>query len=124
MSEGPASVDAYIAAFPPEVAERLVLMRQTIRDAAPAATELINYGVPTYQLHGNLVHFAAYTKHTGFYPAPSAMTAFEDQLTGYKRAKGSVQFPHNRPLPLDLVREMVLFRVAENEAKAAAKKSG
>ncbi len=117
------AIDAYIAPFPAEIQTRLQAMRQTIREAAPEATETINYAMPTFKLHGkNLVHFAAYDKHIGFYPTPSAMTAFEERLTAYKRAKGSVQLSHDQPLPLELVREMVLFRVAESEAKAAAGK--
>ncbi len=123
MTAPPDSIDAYIAPFPTAIQTRLQALRGTIREAAPGATETINYTMPTFKLHGkNLVHFGGYDKHIGFYPAPSAMTAFEERLTAYKRAKGSVQFPHDQPLPLELVREMVLFRVAEDEAKAAAAK--
>jgi uncharacterized protein YdhG (YjbR/CyaY superfamily) len=114
-------IDEYIAGFPESVQARLREMRATIRDAAPEATETINYGSPTFQLHGNLVHFAAFKNHIGFYPTPSGIEAFQDELSFYKGAKGSVQFPLDQPLPLDLVRQIVQFRVAENQAKAAAK---
>lgn len=112
----PATVDEYIDTFPEPVRGKLVELRETIRAAAPAATEKISYGIPTFFLGGNLVHFAAFRKHVGFYPAPSAIAAFEAELAPYKRAKGSVQFPIDRPLPLDLVRRMVAFRVAESTA--------
>ena len=113
-----ATIDEYIAGFPGSVQTRLAALRETVREHAPNATERISYGVPTYYLNGNLVHFAAYRQHIGFYPAPSGITAFRDALTRYKSAKGSVQFPHSEPLPLELVAAMVRFRVAENMQKA------
>ena len=114
------AVDDYIAGFPPDVKARLEAMRATIRSAAPDATERIAYGIPTFWLNGNLVHFAGFAHHVGFYPAPSGIDAFRAQLAGYESAKGSVRFPHDRPLPLDLVAEIVGFRVAENaQAKGA-----
>jgi uncharacterized protein YdhG (YjbR/CyaY superfamily) len=115
------SVDAYIVAFPAEVQTRLNELRAAIRAAAPAAEEVISYQMPTFRLHGNLVHFAAYTGHIGFYPAPSGVAAFQERLARYKGAKGSVQFPLDEPLPLDLVAEIVRYRVAENLAAAKAK---
>lgn len=108
-------VDAYIAGFPPAERARLQNMRKTIRKAAPGATERIAYGMPTYHMNGNLVHFAAFANHVGFYPGPSGIAAFRAPLARYKSAKGSVQFPHDEPLPLALVTRIVKFRVAEAE---------
>ena len=115
------TIDEYIALFSPDVQQRLQQMRATIRAAAPEALEKISYQMPTYFLHGNLVHFAAHTQHIGFYPAPSGIEAFQAEFSKYKGAKGSVQFPFDQPLPLDLVRRVVEFRVAENLRNAAAK---
>lgn len=113
-SKSPApGIDEYIAGFPSEVRKRLEAMRATIRSAAPMATERMAYGIPTFHLSGNLVHFAAFEHHVGFYPAPSGIAAFRRPLARYRTAKGSVQFPHDEPLPLDLVAEIVRFRVAE-----------
>ncbi|MGO4531739.1 iron chaperone [Paenibacillus sp. 2TAF8] len=111
-------VDEYIDAFPTDVQLKLQMLRQIIRDAAPLAEEKISYKMPTYAQHGNLVHFAAYTKHIGFYPAPSGILAFKEQLSRYKGAKGSVQFPLDEPLPENLIREIVEFRVKENVGKS------
>lgn len=116
-------IDVYIAGFPKDVQAILNKVRATIREAAPEAQETINYQIPTFTLQGNLVHFAGYKKHIGFYPAPSGITAFEDELTGYKKAKGSVQFPLDQPVPYDLIRRITLFRVAENLANAEAKRA-
>ncbi len=112
------TIDEYITAFPPDVQEKLEQMRVTIRAAAPDAVEKINYGMPTFAQNGNLVFFGAFKQHIGFYPTPSGIEAFKDELSVYKGAKGSVQFPLDEPLPLDLVRRIVEFRVAENLAKA------
>lgn len=117
----PTTIDAYIAAFPVETQVLLESLRQAIRDMAPEATECINYGIPTYQLHGNLVHFAGYKHHIGFYPGAAGIAEFQDAFAGYKSAKGSVQFPINQPLPLEIVQEVVRFRVQQNVAKAAEK---
>jgi uncharacterized protein YdhG (YjbR/CyaY superfamily) len=116
-----ASIDEYIAAFPPEVQSLLQAMRAAIRAAAPEAEEKISYQMPTFYLKGNLVHFAAFNKHIGFYPTPRGIEAFQAELSAYKGAKGSVQFPMDQPLPLDLVRRIVEFRVAENLKNAQAK---
>ena len=110
----PETIDQYIEQFPKEIQELLTQMRKTIQKAAPKAEECINYGMPTFKLNGNLVHFAAAKMHIGFYPAPSAIVEFESELSEYKHAKGSVQFPFTKPLPLDLVSKMVKFRVSEN----------
>lgn len=113
------NIDAYIAGFPPAVQDILQKIRATIRAAAPEAGEAMNYQMPTFKLRGNLVHFAAYERHIGFYPAPSGIEAFREELAGYKWAKGSVQFPLNQPIPYDLIRRIVLFRVAEQLEKPA-----
>ena len=118
----PKNIDEYIAAFPMDVQEKLQRIRETIRKAAPDAGEKIGYGMPTFTLHGNLVHFAAYKRHIGFYPTPSGIEKFEKELSVYKSSKGAVQFPLDRPIPYDLVAKIVAFRVGENLAKAAAKK--
>ncbi|HKH92598.1 MAG TPA: DUF1801 domain-containing protein [Gemmatimonadaceae bacterium] len=108
------TIDEYIDSFPADIQSRLRELRATIRRAAPEATERIAYRMPTLHLDGNLVHFAAFERHIGFYPAPSGIAAFSDALSKYKSAKGSVQFPHDEPLPLGLVAKIVEFRVGEN----------
>ncbi len=113
------SIDEYIIQFPEEVQEILKTLRKVIKDAAPEAEEKISYQMPTFVLYGNLVHFAAYKKHIGFYPTPSAITAFEASLTEYKCSKGAVQFPLNKSIPYELITEMVIFRVEENKKKKA-----
>lgn len=115
------AIDAYIAGFQLHIQEMLQLMRATIRAAAPDAVEKVSYGMPTFALKGNLVHFGAFKTHIGFYPTPGGIEKFKDELAGYKSAKGSVQFPLDEPLPLDLVRRIVEFRVAENLGKSGRK---
>lgn len=115
------TIDEYIAAFPDDVQAILAELRTAVHQEAPEATETISYQMPTFYLKGNLVHFAAYKNHIGFYPAPSGIAAFKDELSAYKGAKGSVQFPLNKPLPLYLIRKIVRYRAAENLAKAEAK---
>jgi uncharacterized protein YdhG (YjbR/CyaY superfamily) len=117
------TMDEYINAFPEDVRRILSELRQTVKEAAPEAEETINYQIPTFTLNGNLVHFAAFENHIGFYPTPSGMEAFKKELSGYKGAKGSVQFPINEPLPLPLIRRIVEFRVKENMARKPKKKS-
>ncbi len=107
-------IDNYITGFPDPVQGLLKKIRTTIRNAAPHAVETIGYGIPTFKLNGNLVHFAGHKNHIGFYPGPSAIRAFEKELMAYKRAKGSVQFPHEKPIPLALVTKVVKYRVKEN----------
>ena len=110
-----ADIDAYIAEFPAETQKVLQEIRELIRANAPGATETISYAMPTFDLNGrHLVHFAGYARHIGFYPIPTGMEAFKDELSHYKTGKGSVQFPLAQPLPLDLIRRIVAFRVAEN----------
>lgn len=110
-------VEAYISRFPAEVQARLQRMRATIVRAAPGATEAMKYGIPTFVLGENLVHFAAYARHIGFYPAPSAMREFAEDLRGYTCSKGAVQFPHDQPLPLGLIGKMTRYRVKEARAR-------
>ncbi len=116
------TIDAYISAQQKEIQVLLEQVRSVIRENAPGATEEIKYAIPTFILNGNLVHFAAFKKHIGFYPAPSGMVEFEAELAPYKAGKGSVQFPLDQPLPLELIRKIVAFRVQENLAKKLAKK--
>ena len=127
-NEGSALIDAYIATFPEATQTILEELRATIRADAPDAQERIAYGMPTFSLKGNLVHFAAWKNHIGFYPAPSGIQEFEEELAVYKGAKGSLQFPIDQPLPLELISRIVKFRVAENlknaEAKSGKKKYG
>jgi len=123
MTDAPASIDAYIAAFPPDVQVILRQIRATVRANAPDAQETINYQIPTFTLRGrNLVHFAAFKNHIGFYPTPSGMTHFREALAGYKGAKGSVQFPLAGPMPYELIAEIVRFRVEEVETGVKGKK--
>jgi uncharacterized protein YdhG (YjbR/CyaY superfamily) len=110
----PNDIDEYIAGFPPDVREILEQVRATVRAAAPDAVEKMSYRMPTFYLHGNLVHFAAFKNHIGFYPTPTGIRKFEDELAAYKGGKGSVQFPLDKPMPLDLIREIVEYRVQEN----------
>ncbi len=111
------SIDAYIAEFPAETQRVLGDLRALIHELAPDATETISYAIPTFDLGGkHLVHFAGYEKHVGLYPAPGGMEAFREDLRPYKTGKGSVQFPLDRPLPVDLIRRIVEFRVAETTA--------
>lgn len=108
------SIDDYISQFSLEVQEILQTLRKVIQESAPDAKEKISYQMPTFSLHGNLVHFAAYKNHIGFYPAPSGINAFKDELSEYKCAKGSIQFPIGEPLPYELVSRIVQYRVIEN----------
>jgi uncharacterized protein YdhG (YjbR/CyaY superfamily) len=118
------SIDEYIATFPENVQAILQEVRATIKAAAPDATEKISYQMPTFYLKGNLVYFAAWKNHIGFYPIPSGLAAFEEELSQYEHTKGGVQFPMNKPMPLDLITRIVEFRVTENLKKAESKKSG
>jgi len=115
-------IDVYILGFPDEIQTRLKQIRATIKAAAPEAEETIKYAMPTFILHGNLVHFAAFKNHIGLYPTPSGIVAFKEELSVYKGAKGSIQFPHDKPLPLELIAKIVAFRVKENNEKALKKK--
>ena len=107
------SIDEYIARFPEAIQAQLNAVRATIRAAAPDAEERISYQMPAFALHGNLVYFAALKNHIGFYPTSSGIAAFKDELAAYEGTPGAVRFPLNQPLPLDLIRRIVEFRVAE-----------
>ena len=115
------SIDEYILQFSPDIQEILKMLRAVIKEAAPEATEKISWQMPTFVLHGNLVHFAAHKNHIGFYPAPSGIQAFKDELSEYKGAKGSIQFPIKIPIPYELISDIVKFRVAENMKNAENK---
>ncbi|HEX2694574.1 MAG TPA: DUF1801 domain-containing protein [Acidobacteriota bacterium] len=112
------SIDAYIAVFPEEIKKILEELRATIKASAPDAEERISYRIPTFALKGNLVHFAAFKKHIGFYPTSSAIQAFKHELSIYEVAKGTVRFPIDKPLPLKLIGKIVKFRVVENLKRA------
>ncbi len=114
-------INEYIAGFSEEIQAILEQVRTTIQQAAPQAEETIKYAMPTFVLHGNLVHFAAFKQHIGFYPVPSGIEAFQKELSAYRGAKGSVQFPLDKPIPLELIAKIVKFRVAENLNKAGIK---
>lgn len=113
------SVDAYIAEFPPETRVVLEQMRALIRSAAPEATERISYAIPAFDLNGPLVYFAGFARHVGLYPTGRGIEEFKDELEPYKRGKGSVRFPLGEPLPIDLIRRIVEFRVGQNTGQAA-----
>jgi uncharacterized protein YdhG (YjbR/CyaY superfamily) len=115
------TIDEYIAQFSLEIQEILNTLRKVIKESAPNATEKISYQIPTFFLHKNLVHFAACKNHIGFYPTPSGIEAFKEELSGYKGSKGSIQFPLNKPMPYELISKIVQYRVAENIKKAEGK---
>ena len=115
------SIDEYIATFPDDVQASLQTLRATIRAAAPDAVERISYQMPTFAQEGNLVHFAAFKDHIGFYPTSSGIAAFQDELAHYKGTKGAVRFPKGEPLPLELITRIVQYRVNENLMRAAAR---
>lgn len=108
------SIDEYIAGFPKQIQALLQEVRETIKKAAPNAEETISYAIPTFKLNGNLVHFAAFKSHIGFYATPTGHEAFEKELSVYKQGKGSVQFPLDKPMPLSLITKIVKFRVEKN----------
>lgn len=116
----PGTIDEYIAGFPLPVQKTLKQLRATVRKMAPDATEAIKYQMPTFVLNGNLVHFAAFTNHIGLYPTPSGIEKFKAELSQFKGAKGSVQFPLNEPMPWSLIEKIVAFRVREARARPAA----
>lgn len=118
----PENIDQYIAIFPEPTQKILQQVRETIQKAAPGAQEKISYAMPAFALDGNLVYFAAYEKHIGFYALPSGNQAFQKELSVYKMGKGSIQFPIDQPMPLGLITKIVHFRVIENREKAAVKK--
>lgn len=123
MSPKPANeVDKYISSFPAEVQEKLQTLRKTILAEIPDAEEKIGYGIPTYKLNGkNIVHFGGFKNHVGFYPTPSGLSTFAGELEKYKVSKGTAQFPHDKPLPLSLVKKIVKFRIKEEKEKGDKK---
>lgn len=122
MNTSAKNIDEYIQIFPQDIQKILEEIRETIKKTAPEATEKISYGMPTFYLEGNLVHFAAYDHHIGFYATPTGHEKFQKELSQYKSGKGSVQFPIEKPMPFDLIREIVKFRVEENKERAKEKK--
>jgi uncharacterized protein YdhG (YjbR/CyaY superfamily) len=121
MRSTASSIDEYIAEFPDATQKVLQELRALIRASAPDATETISYAIPTFDLNGHLVHFGGFAKHVGFYPTGSGVAAFEDELKCFKSSKGSVQFPLGEPLPKDLIRRIVEYRVAQNTSKGLRK---
>ena len=119
----PDTIDAYISQFPSDVQKILQKIRTIVQLAAPDATEAIKYQIPTFVLNGNLVHFAAFANHIGFYPTSSGIEKFKDELSSYKSAKGSVQFPRGQAIPFSLIKKIVKFRVKETYEKASSKKT-
>lgn len=115
------SIDEYILQFSPEIQEKLQSLRKVIKEHAPNAEEKMSWQMPTFVLHGNLVHFAVHKRHIGFYPGPSGIEAFKHKLSEYKSSKGAVQFPIDKPLPYELISEIVRFRIAENIKDAESK---
>jgi len=113
----PTNIDEYIASFNPEVQDILTQVRTIISQLAPEATEAMTYGIPTFKLTGNLVHFAAFKNHLGFYPGPSTITAFAEKLKEYNCATGTIRFPFSKPIPYDLIAEIVQYRVKENRGQ-------
>ena len=117
----PTDIDAYISGFPETIQKLLQEIRATIKKAAPQAEEVISYGMPAFRHNGVLVWFAAFKNHIGFYPIPSGIEAFKEELSAFKGTKGSIHFPLDKPLPVDLISRIVSFRLAENMIKESAK---
>ena len=117
----PKTVDEYIMQFPAEIQEKLKKLREVIKESAPEAQEKISWGMATFVLHGNLVHFAAFKNHIGFYPSPSGIDNFKEELSEFKGSKGTVQFPLTKPIPYELISKIVKFRVLENSKNAEEK---
>jgi uncharacterized protein YdhG (YjbR/CyaY superfamily) len=115
------TIDDYIAEFPRDVQPLLEKVRAAIRKAAPDATEAISYGMPTFKLHGNMIHFAGYNQHIGLYPGSRPIEEFKDELTKYKTSKGTVQLPLDKPIPVGLIGRITKSCVKRNLEKAAAK---
>jgi uncharacterized protein YdhG (YjbR/CyaY superfamily) len=111
------TIDEYISSFPKSTQTILRSIRKAIQEVAPEATEAISYGMPTFKLNGNLIHFAAYKHHIGFYPTPSGVEAFKKDLEKYKTSKGAIQFPIDQPIPIDLFKRIVKYRVKEMKKK-------
>jgi len=117
----PTDIDAYISGYPEAIRKLLQEIRDTIKKAAPQAEEVISYGMPAFRQNGMLVWYAAFKNHIGFYPIPSGIEAFKDELSAFRGTKGSVHFPFDKPLPVDLISRIVSFRLTENMIKESAK---
>ena len=118
------TVDEYFSTLPPDTQSILEQVRNSIKQAAPQATEVISYNMPAFKMHGILVYYAAHTEHIGFYPTSSPIEIFKDELSAYKYSKGAIQFPIDKPIPFDLISRIVRFRVQQDQAKAKKKKQG
>src|SRR5947209_7407031 len=118
------SIDHYITGFPAAIQKRLQQMRQTIKKAAPLATETISYGIPTFKLNGNLVHFGAFKSHISLFPTAAGIEAIKDEHSSYTISKGTIQFPLTEPLPIPLISKIVKYRVKQSLSRASAKSSG
>jgi len=117
-------VSTYLNQFEGDVYQKLLQIRTLVSDLVPEAEECMKYGIPTFVYHGILVHYAGFKKHIGFYPVPSGIEAFKEELKPYKQGKGSIQFPLSDPLPIGLIRKIVEFRIAENEKEPQKNRSG
>lgn len=122
MPEAEPTVDAYISGFSGEVKDRLQKIRKVIKETAPKAQEKISYNMPTYKQGRNLVHFAGFKNHIGFFPSPSGIEAFRDELTEYETSKGTIRFPHDKPIPYELIKKIVQYRVHEEESRKYPRK--
>jgi uncharacterized protein YdhG (YjbR/CyaY superfamily) len=118
----PQNIDEYIAGFPNDIQKILQKIRMTIRKAAPSAGEAMKYQIPTFTMNGNLVHFAAFKEHIGFYPAPTGIDRFKNEISIYRSGKGTLRFPFDKPIPFELISKIVKFRLEENLARAKRKK--
>jgi uncharacterized protein YdhG (YjbR/CyaY superfamily) len=118
------TVDEYFSTLSPDTKNILEQVRNTIKQAAPQATEVISYNMPAFKMHGILVYYAAHTEHIGFYPTSSPIEVFKDELSAYKCSKGAIQFPIDKPIPVDLIGRIVRFRLQQDQAKAKKKKQG
>jgi uncharacterized protein YdhG (YjbR/CyaY superfamily) len=116
------TIDGYIKTFPKEIQKILETVRQAIKNAAPGADEAISYQIPTFKLNGNLVHFAAFKNHIGFYPGSKAIEIFKKEIASYKSSKGAIQFPLDEPIPLSLIKKIVKYRIKENSNRIKKKK--
>lgn len=117
------NIDEYIKLFPEDIQAKLKQLRELIKELAPEAVEAISYQMPTFKLNGkNLVHFAAFKNHIGFYPLPSGVEAFKEETKDFVTSTGAIQFPHNQPLPISIIKKIVLFRIQENKEKTSSYK--
>jgi len=116
------TIDNYIKTFPKDVQKKLESIRQTIKKSAPGAEEMISYRIPTFKFNGSLIYFAGFKNHVSVYPAPRDVAEFKKELSAFKGGKGTVQFPHDKPIPLSLIKKIVKYRLKENSAKIKKKR--